>query len=182
MKKILIVVDVQNDFVDGVLGNKEAQAIIPNVKKKISEYQQRGDYIIFTRDTHDSNYLNTPEGKKLPVEHCIKGTNGWQIGIEIVPSSYKIIDKQTFGYEKWNIVFVDVLEDTNYTLDPCEADIEIIGLDTDICVITNALFIKTLCPEANITVDASCCAGSTPDNHEAALKVMKMCQIDVIGE
>lgn len=131
--------------------------------------------VFYTRDTHNANYLFSAEGKKLPVKHCIKGTDGWQIGIEVMPGKCIIIDKSTFGYIDWK-----------FDLGRCgikEGDkIEICGLDTDICVITNALIIKTLYPEAMITVDASCCAGSTPEKHKAALEVMKSCQIDVIGE
>ncbi|MEY8524439.1 cysteine hydrolase [bacterium 1XD8-76] len=168
MKKTLIVVDMQNDFIDGSLGTKEAQAIVGNVKKKIGEYQARGDEIIFTRDTHRENYLDTSEGKKLPVEHCICGTKGWEIaeGLE-VPGSI-CIDKPTFGWTHWN--------DRNFE------EIELVGLCTDICVVSNALILKAMFPETEITVDASCCAGVTRETHEAALQTMKMCQIRVIGE
>lgn len=174
MNKILIVVDMQNDFIDGVLGSEEAKAIVPKVKKKILEYQKNGDDIIFTRDTHGKCYLNTPEGKKLPIPHCIKGTHGWNIGLEITPNNYKIIDKVTFGYISWK-------DELDYDY-PYTREIELCGLDSDICVITNALILKTLYPETEITVDASCCAGSTPEKHKAAVEVMKSCQINVIGE
>ena len=169
MSRTLIVVDMQNDFIDGSLGTKEAQNIIPNVAKKIKEYQDRGDKIIFTRDTHDTNYLNTPQGKKLPVEHCIYGTHGWKIadGLEVENCYY--IDKPTFGWKHWSdLIF--------------EKEIELVGLCTDICVISNALILKATFPDADITVDASCCAGVTPETHKAALETMKMCQINVIGE
>ncbi len=168
MKKTLIVVDMQNDFIDGSLGTKEAQAIVPNVKAKIREYQERGDEIIFTRDTHHEDYLQTPEGRKLPVEHCIEGTRGWQIadGLETAACSY--IDKPTFGWINWN--------------DRSFEEIELVGLCTDICVVSNALILKATFPEAEITVDAGCCAGVTPATHKAALETMKMCQIQVIGE
>ena len=165
--KTLIVVDMQKDFVNGALGTKEAEAIVGNVKNKISEYYKNGDRIIFTRDTHFDNYLETNEGKYLPVKHCIKDSDGWKIvdGLEVDDAIY--IDKPTFGYTKW-----------------CEYDlgneIELIGLCTDICVVSNALIIKALYPEANVTVDSNCCAGVTPETHEAALKTMKMCQVDVI--
>lgn len=180
MRKLLIVIDMQNDFIDGSLGNPEAQAIIPNVKKKIDEYVTNGDEIIFTRDTHDNDYLETSEGKKLPIKHCIRGTHGWQIGIETIPGYYQIIDKPSFGFYIWE-------EYLDSYIDGCKEyqqtwTIELIGLDTDICVISNALTIKALYPEVNITVDASCCAGSTPEKHKAALEVMKSCQINVIGE
>lgn len=169
MKKTLIVIDMQNDFINGALGTKEAQAIVPNVKKKIEEYKARGDQIIFTRDTHKSDYLNTNEGKHLPVKHCIEGTYGWIIADEVNYPEYKHINKKTFGYTLWD--YEDDFE-----------EIEIVGLCTDICVVSNALILKAFYPEINITVDASCCAGVTPESHKAALTTMKMCQINVIGE
>lgn len=167
--KTLIVIDCQNDFIDGALGTPEAQAIVPNVKKKIQEYDAREDAIVFTRDTHFENYLETNEGKNLPVEHCIMGTHGWQIadGLEVPYARY--INKPTFGWLGWK------------PLD-FEDEVEIIGLCTDICVVSNALILKAMFPEIKITVDASCCAGVTPESHKAALQTMKMCQINVIGE
>ena len=166
--KTLIVVDMQNDFIDGSLGTREARAIVPNVKKKVQEYKNRGDEIIFTRDTHQSDYLDTPEGKKLPVVHCIKGTKGWQIadGLEVEGCTY--IDKPTFGWTHWN--------------ERTFQEIEMVGLCTDICVVSNALILKATFPSVEITVDASCCAGVTPQTHLAALETMKMCQILVTGE
>ena len=166
--KTLIVVDVQNDFVTGTLGTPEAQSIIPNVKAKIKEYQDRGDEIIFTRDTHQSNYLETNEGKHLPVEHCIENTDGWKIvyGLDVPNCSY--VNKSTFGWTHWN----------NRTFD----EIELIGLCTDICVVSNALILKAMFPEIKITVDASCCAGVTPESHKAAITTMKMCQITIENE
>ena len=168
MKKTLIVVDMQKDFIDGALGTKEAVAIVENVKKKIAQYQQNGDEIIFTRDTHQSDYLNTNEGKNLPVEHCIKGTEGWKIqdGLEVPEAIY--IDKPTFGYLNWK----------EYNLE----EVEMVGLCTDICVVSNALIIKATYPEIQVSVDASCCAGVTPESHTAALTTMKMCQVKVTGE
>ena len=169
MKKTLIVVDMQNDFISGSLGSKEAQAIVPNVQKKIAEYKARGDEVIFTRDTHFENYLETNEGKHLPVKHCIKGTQGWQIADELGNCvGCDVIDKVTFGYDKWNRHYFEA--------------IELVGLCTDICVVSNALILKALFPEIEISVDASCCAGVTPESHKAALTTMKMCQINVIGE
>ena len=169
MKRTLIVVDMQNDFIDGALGTKEAQAIVPNVKKKIEEYKARGDEIIFTRDTHQSNYLETNEGKHLPVEHCIQDTYGWLISDELGNGSgHRVINKYTFGFDGW--IYHDFKE------------IELVGLCTDICVVSNALMLKALFPDIDITVDASCCAGVTPESHKAALLTMKMCQINVIGE
>lgn len=168
MKKTLIVVDMQNDFIDGSLGTREAQAIVGKVKDKIKSYQENHGEIIFTRDTHTKDYLNTNEGKHLPVEHCIVGTEGWRIadGLEIADAVY--IDKPTFGYMDWK----------HYNLE----EVEIVGLCTDICVVSNALIIKATYPEINVTVDASCCAGVTPETHKAALDIMKMCQVNVIGE
>ena len=170
MKKTLIVIDMQNDFIDGALGTPEAQAIVPNVKKKIEEYEANGYDIVFTRDTHQKDYLDTNEGKHLPVEHCIEGTYGWQIVSELISNEpYPIVDKPTFGNLYWK-EFFDFEE------------IELVGLCTDICVVSNALILKAMYPEINITVDASCCAGVTPESHQAALTTMKMCQINVIGE
>ncbi len=169
MGKVLIVIDMQNDFVTGSLGNKEAQAIVSGVQTKIKEYADRGDRVIFTRDTHGENYLDTPEGKKLPVKHCIKDTDGWQIvsGLEIKQCEY--VDKPTFGWLGWDGF--------------CEDDeLELIGVCTDICVVSNALILKAKYPNAVISVDASCCAGVTPEKHKAALETMKSCQIDVYGE
>lgn len=180
-KKVLIVIDVQNDFVTGSLGTPEAQAIIPNVKEKFDKYKNNNDYVIFTKDTHDSDYLDTAEGKKLP-EHCMHGTHGWEIVDEINYKGFKnfnnfmVCCKSTFGFDDW-----DWEETFDIADDSSLLDIEIIGICTDICVITNALLIKTYYPEAKITVDASCCAGSTPEKHEAALDVMESCQINVIN-
>jgi len=166
MKKTLIVVDMQNDFIDMALGTKEAVAIVPKVKEKIQEYVQNGDEIIFTRDTHGDNYLQTPEGKQLPVEHCIKGTKGWQIAEGLYIEGCKIIDKPNFGWPHWNEEHLE--------------DVEIIGLCTDICVVSNALIIKATFPDINVKVDSNCCAGVTVETHEAALKTMKMCQIEIV--
>ena len=165
MKRTLIVVDMQNDFIDGSLGTKEAQAIVEKVKKKIEQYRANGDEIIFTRDTHQADYLQTPEGKALPVEHCIEGTHGWEIAEGIDLPDCLHIDKPTFGWMKWN----------QYDFET----IELVGLCTDICVVSNALILKAYFPEAEISVDASCCAGVTPESHEAALTTMKMCQIQI---
>ena len=167
MKKTLIVVDMQNDFIDMALGTKEAVAIVPKVKAKIDEYVKRGDEIIYTRDTHGENYLDTPEGKKLPVVHCVKGSKGWEIADGLYAPGSKIIDKPNFGWPNWK--------------DETLEDVELIGLCTDICVVSNALIIKATFPDANVTVDQSCCAGVTPESHEAALTTMRMCQIDVTG-
>lgn len=166
MKKTLIVVDMQNDFIDMALGTKEAVAILPRVRAKIEEYKGRGDEIIFTRDSHGENYLSTPEGKKLPVPHCIKGTKGWEIADGLYVEGAKIIDKPNFGWPNWK--------------DESLEEVELIGLCTDICVVSNALIIKATFPDAEVKVDSACCAGVTPESHGAALTTMKMCQIDVI--
>ena len=177
MKKTLIVIDMQKDFIDGTLGTKEAQAIVPNVKKKIEEYKARGDEIIFTRDTHGNDYLNTNEGKHLPVEHCIESTEGWNIHPELDIESCEHINKPNFGWPYWTHTNENDIE---YFRDL--EDIEVVGLCTDICVVSNVLILKANYPWANITVDASCCAGVTPESHKAALTTMKMCQINIIGE
>lgn len=183
MKKTLIVIDMQNDFITGSLGTPDAQAIVPNVKNKIAEYLNRGDEVIFTRDTHENDYLNTNEGKHLPVEHCIFGTEGWEIHPDIDIKDCEHIDKTTFGWQFWTYTdapYEGDDDDTYYFRDL--EDIEIVGLCTDICVVSNALILKANYPWANITVDASCCAGVTPESHKAALTTMKMCQINVINE
>ena len=168
MKKTLIVVDMQNDFIDGSLGTGEARAIVERVKEKITQYRTAGDEIIFTRDTHQRNYLETNEGRHLPVEHCVEGTKGWEIreGLEVPEAVY--INKPGFGWPGWK----------DYQLE----EVELIGLCTDICVVSNALIIKALYPEIKVSVDASCCAGVTPESHRAALTTMKMCQVEVYGE
>ena len=171
MKKTLIVIDMQTDFVTGCLGSAEAVAIVPNVKAKIQSYRDNGDYVVFTRDTHNANYLNTNEGKHLPVEHCIAKTNGWAIIEELGATEEECINKSHFGYSAWDSMF-----DFN------DEEIELVGVCTDICVVSNALILKAQFPEINITVDASCCAGVTPESHQAALTTMKMCQINVINE
>ncbi len=166
MKNTLIVVDMQNDFIDMALGTKEAVAIVPKVKEKIREYQERGDEIIFTRDTHFENYLKTTEGKHLPVVHCVKGTKGWEIADGLYVEGCKIIDKPNFGWPHWKE------EDLQ--------NVELVGLCTDICVVSNALIIKATFPDAYVKVDKSCCAGVTVESHNAALKTMEMCQVEVM--
>lgn len=166
MKKTLIVIDMQNDFIDGSLGTAEALQIVDNVKSKIEQYKANGDEIIFTRDTHHDNYMETNEGRHLPVVHCIEGTTGWQIRDALDTSDALIIDKPSFGYTGWGSFQFE--------------EVEIVGLCTDICVVSNALIIKALFPEIPVRVDSSCCAGVTPESHEAALTTMKMCQVEVI--
>lgn len=174
--KHLIIIDMQNDFVTGSLGTDEAKSIVKKVTEKFYHYLKRGDRVTFTQDTHQENYLDTAEGLKLPIPHCIKGTNGHDIIPELeLPNGFvegpvTFIEKETFGYANWSSV-----------VSPDE-DIEIVGVCTDICVISNALILKALYPEASITVDASCCAGVTPDLHQKALDVMRSCQINIINE
>ncbi|MCR5628011.1 isochorismatase family cysteine hydrolase [Eubacterium sp.] len=163
--KTLIVVDMQKDFVDGALGTTEAVDILSNVKNKIKEYIDNGDEVIFTRDTHHENYLDTNEGKHLPVVHCIEGSDGWQIYEGLYVDGCKIIDKPSFGYIGWNEFKFE--------------EVELIGLCTDICVVSNALILKALFPEIKVSVDSKCCAGVTVESHEAALKTMGMCQVEV---
>ena len=172
MRKVLVVIDMQNDFIDGSLGTKEAEGIVENVVKKIKEYEPENVYA--TRDTHEENYLETAEGKKLPVIHCVEGTSGWEINEMVAEAlgSAVIVNKPTFG----SVVLAELLQAEN---DKEELEIELVGLCTDICVVSNALLLKAVMPEINISVDASCCAGVTPQSHEAALTTMQMCQITV---
>lgn len=183
MAKYLILVDYQNDFVEGPLGTAHAQRIYPNIKQKLLERIAQGWQVIFTYDTHDENYSNTAEGKKLPIKHCIEGTKGWEIYgnlLEDVKTAYEqknesveppeytmplTIKKSTFGYTEWKYLIPDADE------------IEIIGVCTEICVISNALILKAQFPEIPIRVDRKCCAGL--QGHEAALQTMVACQIDV---
>ncbi len=172
MRKILVVVDMQEDFIDGALGTKEAQAIVQPVIEKMKSYRKEDIYV--TRDTHSDNYLQTAEGRKLPVVHCVKGTKGWQLHPEIEAQADKahIVDKPSFG----SLGLMELLRKENEK-EPLE--IELAGLCTDICVVSNALLLKAAMPEAAIRVDAACCAGVTPKSHEAALLTMEMCQIEV---
>ena len=166
--KILVVVDMQKDFVDGSLGSKEAIAIVDNVKNKISGFDGK---VFFTRDTHQENYMDTFEGKNLPVRHCIENSPGWEICDELKGfcDNAVVIDKPTFGFTDWASVIGEQPE-----------SIDICGLCTDICVISNALILRAIYPEVPMTADSSCCAGVTPEKHEAALNVMESCQIRVI--
>ncbi len=174
MKKILVVVDMQKDFVDGALGTKEAVAIIDNVVRKTETFD--GD-IIVTYDTHTENYMSTREGKNLPVPHYIKGSDGWRLDARVQSAIdkrvYTAIEKPTFGSTK-------LPEYIKANYNPDDIEIELIGLCTDICVVSNALLLKAAFPETKISVDPSCCAGVTPESHEAALLTMKMCQISII--
>ncbi|MEE0775591.1 MAG: isochorismatase family cysteine hydrolase [Bacillota bacterium] len=175
MNDVLVVVDMQNDFIDGALGTLEAQAIVEPVVKKIRNFQGE---ILFTRDVHGKDYLQTQEGKKLPVEHCLQGTVGCALCSEILGlCNYvngRIFDKSTFG----SVELAEHLKKLHeiYPLD----SITFVGLCTDICVISNVLLVKSYLPEVPIIVDSQCCAGVTPESHENALKTMKMCQIEIL--
>ncbi|MCD8096955.1 MAG: cysteine hydrolase [Lachnospiraceae bacterium] len=174
MQKILVVVDMQNDFIDGALGTKEAVAIVPRVEEKIRNFPGR---VIFTRDTHEQNYMDTQEGQRLPVPHCIRGTEGWQIRPELAAlCKEEPVDKPTFGSVELGELLCQANEEEAIE------SITFVGLCTDICVISNALLAKAYLPEVPIVVDASCCAGVTPESHETALSAMKVCQITVEKE
>lgn len=177
-KKIIVVVDMQNDFIDGALGSAEAVKIVERCAEKIKAAKADGDTVIFTRDTHGENYMSTEEGKNLPVPHCIKGSDGWQITpvlAELVDNSL-IIDKETFGSRDLGKLVAEKLVEGDYE------SVELFGLCTDICVISNALLIKAFCPDFPIYVDASCSAGVTPDSHDTAIRAMESCQIHVTGK
>ena len=175
--KILVVVDMQNDFIDGSLGTKEAQAIVDNVVNEIKFGQY--DEIYVTKDTHKPEYLTTREGKFLPVEHCIYGTNGWDLNLKIAKALLHygrivhFINKPTFGSEQ-------LVNKLKHTVDEVNDSITFVGLCTDICVVSNVLMVKAALPEINIYVKADCCAGVTPEKHEAALETMRSCQIEII--
>lgn len=174
MKKILVVVDMQKDFIDGALGSAEACAMVPAAVKKIEEFEGK---IFATFDTHFENYMDTAEGRKLPVPHCIKDTEGWKLNAGIAAAlegkDWTAVEKNTFG----SIDLPDLIKE--YVGDE-DLEIELIGLCTDICVVSNALLLKANFPEVPMSVDAACCAGVTPEKHEAALETMRSCQIDIL--
>lgn len=169
--KLLIVIDMQNDFIDGALGTAEAVRIVPAVAAKLAARRAEGWKVLFTRDTHGENYLDTQEGKRLPVPHCIRGSEGWQIASALDVGDAVLVDKPTFGS-------LGLAEAVAGLGEPEE--IELAGLCTDICVISNAMILKARFPETRVLVDAACCAGVSPETHENALKAMGVCQIDVI--
>lgn len=177
--KVLIVIDMQEDFIRGSLGSPEAQAIIPAVAAKVAEYAAMEEgVILYTRDTHFDNYMETMEGKFLPVPHCIANTEGWQIVPEVFNADSEVVDKYTFGCyslpdEIWSACGMKY---NKFDID----SIEFCGVCTDICVVTNALITKTVFHQTPIIVDSKCCAGVTPEKHAAALEVMRSCQIEVI--
>ena len=179
MKKITIVIDMQNDFLTGALANPDAVNIIPSVLEEI----KKADYVMYTRDTHSENYLDTQEGKNLPVPHCIEGTQGWQIVDDLAPQNitdikmWHIVNKPTFGdVNIWmDMYFADLV---NWNGDGVE--VTFCGTCTDICVVSNAMIVKSLYPELVVNVKADACAGLTPEKHKAALEVMSSCQINII--
>ena len=168
--KYLIVVDMQKDFIDGALGSPMAQAIVPKVVEKAAHFDGK---VLFTRDTHGPNYLNTQEGRNLPVKHCVQGTPGWQICEELQPFAANVVDKLSFG----SISLPRLLAQEG-----TPESIELCGLCTDICVISNAVILKSAFPETPVTVDAACCAGVTQESHNTALNAMKAVQIRVVNE
>lgn len=192
--KIIVIVDMQNDFIDGALGSAEAQAIVPVMINRLKEYEGEQPLVIFTKDTHKENYLETQEGKYLPVAHCVKNSgpsHGWCINKDIASlvdngSFLKLavngsrIEKPTFGSLELAQELKEMCEYKSE--DEWIEEIIFMGVCTDICVISNVLLAKAYCPEVKITVDASCCAGVTPEKHAAALETMKSCQINVINE
>lgn len=175
--KILVVVDMQNDFIDMALGTKEAVAIVPNVVKKIAD--NSWDKIYVTYDTHGENYMETSEGKNLPVPHCIKGSKGWELNAE-VEAALQAVDCSVVKVEKPTFGSVRLAELVGEDLAKEECSVELVGLCTDICVVSNALLLKANYPEMPIALDASCVAAVTPESNEAALTTMKMCQIQVL--
>jgi nicotinamidase-related amidase len=177
MKKLLVVVDMQNDFIDGALGTKEAQSIVNNVREKLEKATEEGTEIIYTMDTHlDYYYDSTEEGKNLPVKHCIYKTDGWKINDLVEGYSFKYFEKETFGSDA---LFDELMDENTFRL---YDEIELVGLCTDICVISNAIICKTAQPNAHIVVDASCCAGVTPHSHDVAIEAMKTLQIEIRNE
>ncbi len=173
MRKILLVIDMQKDFIDGSLGTKEAQAIVDRVAEEIKKYPPEN--VFATRDTHPENYLDTQEGRNLPVVHCVKGTTGWEINGKIAAAlgPAEVIDKPTFGS-------VALAEKIKALAEKEELEVTLVGLCTDICVVSNALLVKAYLPETPVKVIADCCAGVTPESHAAALQTMKMCQVEVV--
>lgn len=169
-KKLLVVVDMQNDFIGGVLGTKEAQNILPAVRARIADARKEGEEVAFTRDTHGEEYLSTQEGKNLPVPHCIAGTAGHEIAAGLCLAGERVFDKPAFGS----------IELAAYVKERGFAAVELVGVCTDICVISNALLIKAFCPEAEVCVRAGCCAGVTPQSHQTALAAMRACQVKIL--
>lgn len=169
-KKLLVVVDMQNDFIGGILGTKEAQNILPAVRARIADARKEGEAVVFTRDTHGDDYLSSQEGKNLPVPHCIAGTAGHEIAAGLCLAGERVFDKPAFG----SIGLAAYVKEGGFTA------VELVGVCTDICVISNALLIKAFCPEAEVCVRAGCCAGVTPQSHQTALDAMRACQVKIL--
>lgn len=169
--KVLAIIDMQKDFIDGALGTKEAVAIVPEVAARLAQARADGETVVFTRDTHHADYLLTQEGRKLPVPHCLEGTDGWQIDAALAVEDAPVFDKPGFG----SPALIEYLRSL-----PALEGVEFIGLCTDICVITNAMMTKGALPEVPLSVRADCCAGVTPQSHETALQAMRMCQISIV--
>ena len=170
MKRLLVIVDMQNDFLTGALANENAERVLANVKAKLEKARLENIEVVFTRDTHFENYLSTQEGKNLPVPHCIKGTWGWNIADGLYEGNERVFDKPVFG----SIELATFVKEGGYT------DVEVVGVCTDICVVSNVLLIKAYCPETAVVVDSDCCAGVTKESHESALKTMASCQVSVL--
>ncbi|MCI5561063.1 MAG: isochorismatase family cysteine hydrolase [Phocaeicola sp.] len=168
--KVLVVVDMQNDFIDGALGTPEAVKIVEAVKQKIKQFTEAGEQVVYTQDTHEAHYLDTQEGRNLPVVHCVKGTEGWNLAEGIYMEGCKVIEKPSFGSPALGEYLRQFSE---------IEEIHLVGICTDICVITNAFLLKSYFPEVPIYVDAHCCAGVTPEQHTQALEAMKVCQIHI---
>ena len=162
-RDLLVVIDMQNDFITGALGTKEAQAIVPKVKAKIEEFVQNGQPVLFTRDTHYEDYMDTQEGFNLPVMHCVEGTEGWEIESSLQIEDAMVFDKITFGSPE----LAAYIQEAEYD------SVTLVGVCTDICVISNAMLIKAFDPEVLVQVDSACCAGVTPESHQNALNAMK---------
>ena len=169
--KVLAIIDMQKDFIDGALGTKEAIAIVPKVAARLAQAWADGETVVFTRDTHHADYLSTQEGQKLPVPHCLEGTDGWQIDAALAVEDAPVFDKPGFG----SPALIEYLRSL-----PALEGVEFIGLCTDICVITNAMMTKGALPEVPLSMRADCCAGVTPQSHETALQAMRMCQISIV--
>ncbi|MCD7833066.1 MAG: cysteine hydrolase [Lachnospiraceae bacterium] len=177
MKKVLIVIDMQNDFVTGALGTAEAQEIVSAIREEMDLFHSKGYPVIFTQDTHQEDYLETQEGIHLPVRHCIQGTKGWEVVEELDEETLHVC-KPSFGFTGWKDIFSNLFQDEPFGKE--EDEIELAGVCTDICVVSNALILKATFPDARIKIRRSLCAATTPKKQEAALSVMESCQIDVI--
>ncbi len=176
---ILVVVDMQNDFVTGVLGTPEAQAIVPHVVGRVVDGINRGEELLFTRDTHGPDYPATQEGRRLPVPHCLRGTEGWEIIPQLAEYAAHLLDKPAFASRDLGTLVQARDEELRRQGRPGVERVTLIGVCTDICVISNAMLLKAFVPEAEIRVEAACCAGVTPESHRTALAAMQACQITV---